>query len=74
MSKQDAEKFIKQIQSDDDLRTKVNESRDSIVKVAKEKGFDVSTKELRQALMENWKNVPDGVDEDHVPFSEAPCF
>jgi len=73
MSKAHAQKFIKQLQKDPALRSKVNKASQHIVKVAKDQGYDVTQEEISNSLKEHWAKSEPG-DEPLVVFSEAPGF
>jgi len=74
MSKEHAKKFIEHIQKDEALRKRVNDASDHIIKVAKEHGYDVNRKDLRQALKDHWSQQGEDADEASFAFSEVPGF
>ncbi len=50
MSQARAKKFIKALEADANLRNKVNQASEQIVKVAKDNGYDVTREEIGAAL------------------------
>jgi len=74
MAKEHAKKFIEHIQRDKDLRKKVNDATDHIVKVAKEHGYEVNRGDLKHALSEHWSQQKPDEDEAAIILSEAPGF
>ncbi len=73
MSKAHATKFIKELQKDPALRAKVNKASQHIVKVAKDRGYDVTHEEISRSLKEHWAKAKPG-DEPLFVLSEAPGF
>lgn len=73
MSLRDARKFVKELHTDTTLRKKVSLERDHILKVAKDKGYKVTPKDMRAAITEHWAGK-DADDEAAVILSEAPGF
>lgn len=71
MSKEDAHKFMEQIQKDKDLRKKVREASEHVLKVARDHGYDVTREDLKHAAKDRWKGSED---DDPAVLSETPGF
>jgi len=75
MSKEHARKFVEHVQKDEELRKKVIEASEHVIKVAKAHGYEITREELTTVIKERWSQRKD--DEEDVAmnhFSEAPGF
>lgn len=74
MSEQRAKDFIAALAADANLRNKVNQASEQIVKVAKDNGYDATREEIAAALKAHWEAEEGHIDPLNHVFSEAPGF
>lgn len=74
MSQARAKEFIKALEADANLRNKVNQASEQIVKVANDNGYDVTREEIGAALKAHWEAEEGFIDPHNRFFSEAPGF
>ncbi|HEV8582707.1 MAG TPA: Nif11-like leader peptide family natural product precursor [Thermoanaerobaculia bacterium] len=60
MATNEAQRFLNDVETNQNLRNKLKGSLDHIVNVAQQNGYSVSEGDLRQALQSKWgiKNAP----------------
>ena len=75
MSKEHAQKFIEHVKKDPELRKKVRDASEHVLKVARDHGYEVTREEITTVIRESWSQRKDD-DEDvaMTHFSEAPGF
>jgi len=75
MSKEHARKFVEHVQKDEELRKKVIEASEHVIKVAKAHGYEITREELTTVIKERWSQRKDGEEDVAMNhFSEAPGF
>jgi len=59
MSKEKAKDFIEKAQSDDAMRRKIKDACKDVHQVAKDHGFEFSSKDLQDAMDDKWSDKED---------------